>query len=81
MKLQKAALGFLAENLISEQEREKMKQIFLKLDKNLDGSVTKKEMIEGLKKIGHCNVYNEVDRIFAQIDMDGDGEIEFSEWC
>ena len=31
--------------------------------------------------MGKCDIYNEADRMMAQIDMDGDGEIEFSEWC
>ena len=58
-----------------------MKRIFNALDKNLDGSLTKEEISLGLTRLGMPNANAEADRIFAQIDMDGDGEIEFNEWC
>jgi len=81
MKLQKAALTFVSENMVHQDELSKMKRIFQALDKNLDGSITKEEIISGLSRLGMPNANAEADRIFNQIDMDGDGEIEFNEWC
>lgn len=75
MKLKQAALGFIAENLISETEKDKMRKIFKAIDKNLDGCLSKEEIMEGLKRIGYKNCKQEADRIFAQVDIDGDGEI------
>jgi len=79
--MKQAALGFIAENLISEAEKDKMRKIFKAIDKNLDGALDKSEIMEGLKRIGYKNYEQEADRIFAQVDIDGDGEIEFDEWC
>jgi len=55
LKLKQAALGFIAENLLSETEKEKMRKIFKAIDKNLDGSLSKEEIMEGLKRIGYKN--------------------------
>jgi len=61
--------------LISETEKDKMRKIFKAIDKNLDGCLSKEEIMEGLKRIGYKNCKQEADRIFAQVDIDGDGEI------
>jgi len=55
MKMKHAALNFIAENLISENEKEKMRKIFKAIDRNLDGCLDKNEIIEGLKRIGYKN--------------------------
>lgn len=58
-----------------------MRKIFKAIDKNLDGSLSKEEIMEGLKRIGYKNCQQEAERIFAQVDIDGDGDIQFDEWC
>lgn len=58
-----------------------MRKIFQVLDKNLDGALSKEEVVAGLKKLGVKQPLQEADRIFAQADIDGDGEIRFEEWC
>lgn len=52
-----------------------MRKIFKALDRNLDGALTKDEVVDGLKRLGAKNANQEADRIFALADIDGDGEI------
>lgn len=58
-----------------------MKKIFESLDKNLDGSLSKQEVAQGLKRLGMADAEDQADRIFKQIDMDDNGDIQFEEWC
>jgi len=58
-----------------------MGKIFRALDRNFDGSLSKKEIELALKRVGMTNKRGEADRIFTMMDMDGNGEIEFAEWC
>ena len=42
--MQQAALAFVSEHMLTEQEKNTMKRIFESLDKNLDGSLSKEEV-------------------------------------
>ena len=83
MKLQQAALAFISANMLTEQEKNQMKRIFQAIDKNLDGELSKIEVIQGLERLGMGagNAAAQADRIFKQIDLDDNGTIEFDEWC
>jgi calcium-dependent protein kinase len=50
------------------------------LDKNSDGKLTRAELIEGYSKLYGDMAEEEVDKILKVADLDGNGEIEYSEW-
>jgi calcium-dependent protein kinase len=54
--------------------------MFQKLDKNKDGQLDRNELIEGFREIYGQVVEAEVDEIMALADLNGNGEIDFSEW-
>ena len=81
-KLQQAALMYIVTQLISDEEKEKLRKTFLLLDTDLDGRVSRKELIAG-----YMEIYNnpkvaaeEVDIIFKNVDNDHDGYINYSEF-
>jgi hypothetical protein len=50
---------------------------FKKIDTNNDGTLTKKEMRSFLSKMDE----RDFDAMFAAIDIDGSGTVEFTEFC
>jgi calcium-dependent protein kinase len=54
--------------------------MFAKLDKNKDGLLSRQELIEGFKEIFGEVVELEVDEIMALADLNGNGELDYSEW-
>ncbi len=76
-KLQKAVLTFIASRL-KEDEIKNLKEIFSALDKNLDGTLTLDEIKEGLSKVKDIKI--NVDEIFACLDTDGSGVVNYTEF-
>jgi len=73
---------FMATQLASNKEKEDLAQIFIKLDKNGDGSLSREELLEGYTKL-----YGNKDRAAAEVnilmqnaDVDGSGTIDYSEF-
>ena len=54
--------------------------MFKSIDKNSDGKLSRKELIEGYTQILGELAEDEVDRIMKIADTDGSGEIDYSEW-
>jgi len=54
--------------------------VFKSIDKNSDGKLSRKELIEGYTQILGELAEDEVDRIMKIADTDGSGEIDYSEW-
>jgi calcium-dependent protein kinase len=52
------------------------------LDKNGDGKIDRSELMEALSQVkgDEAAASNEVDRILEEVDADGNGEIEYSEF-
>lgn len=74
-KLQKAVLTFIASRL-REDEIKHLKEIFLALDENKDGSLSLEEIKKGISKLQDSNI--DVEGIFASIDTDGSGVINYT---
>ena len=55
MKLQKAAMNFVAQNMIQPAEKEKLRKVFQVLDKDMDGTLSKEEIVAGLNRLGMKN--------------------------
>merc|ERR1719438_269658 len=53
---------------------------FKKFDANNDGAIDAKELCVGLKNSGVCLTDQEIETIFAVADIDGDGQIDMSEF-
>eukprot|EP00916_Digyalum_oweni_P019570 GHVL01032579.1.p1 GENE.GHVL01032579.1~~GHVL01032579.1.p1 ORF type:complete len:476 (-),score=73.57 GHVL01032579.1:69-1496(-) len=78
-KLKKAALTVIAQQL-SEPEIDKLKKIFISLDKNGDGSLTVQEIKEGINKAGLKEIPGDFEAIMKDIDSDGSGVIDYTEF-
>ena len=59
---------------------EDQKKLFTQLDKNNDGLLQRQELIDGFREIFGVVVEAEVDEIMALADLNGNGELDYSEW-
>lgn len=77
-KLKKVALTMIAQNL-KDSEIAELRQTFISLDANKDGTLTQEEIIEGMKK---HKVELPVDLVetLSGLDTDGSGDIDYSEF-
>eukprot|EP00826_Nyctotherus_ovalis_P030290 TRINITY_DN2412_c0_g2_i2.p1 TRINITY_DN2412_c0_g2~~TRINITY_DN2412_c0_g2_i2.p1 ORF type:complete len:356 (+),score=110.69 TRINITY_DN2412_c0_g2_i2:374-1441(+) len=81
-KLQQAALTFIVSQLIGNKEKQQFQKVFLSLDKDHDGKLGKKELIQGYKEVfgeGYP-AEEEVEKIMKQIDISGNGFIDLTEF-
>jgi len=81
-KLQQAALTYIVSQLITGKEKEQLQAVFLTLDKDKDGKLGKEELIQGFKEIfgeGYP-AEEEVEKIMENIDIDGNGFIDLTEF-
>jgi len=71
----------MASQLVTKEEKEKLASMFKSFDKNGDGRLDKKEIQEGYAKY-HSKVVTdeEINTIFQQIDVDGSGYIDYTEF-
>ena len=77
-KLQQATLAFIVHHMSNKEEVEKMRKVFVSLDDNGDGRLTKEELKDGLlKATGNTK---EIEQIMANLDNDNSGYIEFQEF-
>ncbi len=78
-KLRKAALHVIAQNMDDAQIRN-LRALFMQLDTNGDGQLTIHEMTEGLSKAGATEGLEDLHEVLAQIDSDGSGQIDYTEF-
>ena len=80
-KLKQATYAFIAAQLLSKQEKEKIDEVFRAMDLNGDGKLSKEEIKIGYKEFfGKELADEEIDEMFARVDADGNGEIDYSEF-
>ena len=82
-RLKKATIGFITSQLATKSEREEMMELFRSLDTDSSGTLSAKEIKEGFQMIFGAEVNDidaEVERIMKAVDLDGSGEIEYSEF-
>ena len=69
---------------VSEKEIEDLRKIFLKLDKDGNGMISREEMMVGLdylKKEVNCKLTNaDIEQIFQAMDFDNSGQIDYTEF-
>lgn len=72
---------FIANKLLSNEEKEEINKVFSAIDVNGDGTLQKDELKEGLEKYFNRKMSDkEIDEIFGKVDVDGSGEIGYSEF-
>lgn len=75
-------MTFLIQNLSSRSELEELNKVFVELDANGNGTISKEELYNGYKKIfGDAFSPEEVDELFKKADTDESGAIDYSEWA
>ena len=80
-KLKQATYAFIASQLLSKQEKEQIDKVFRAMDVNGDGKLQKSEIKAGYAEFfGRQLTDDEVDEMFAKVDADNSGEIEYSEF-
>lgn len=80
-KLKQATLAYIVSQCLTKEETDKMEGIFAAMDKNNDGMLSKQEIAEGYEEhFGMPMDEEELDKIFAAIDTDASGAIDYSEF-
>ena len=78
-KLRQAALQYIASQLTSVEETEKLRRKFIEMDDNKDGRLSREELMKGYKVLGLSSTVD-IDKIMADCDSDGSGFIDYSEF-
>jgi calcium-dependent protein kinase len=80
-KLKQATLHYIAHQLISKEETEELRKVFMKLDINNDGKLSYSEIVEGYKNyFGSLQPEIEGKMIFEKVDTDKSGFISYDEF-
>jgi calcium-dependent protein kinase len=80
-KLQEATLAFIVNQLISKEETNELKKVFMELDVNNDGKLSLEEIAQGYKKIyGSKTPEYDAKLIFESVDADHNGYIGYEEF-
>ena len=68
---------------MTKKEKEDLKGIFLALDKNGDGALTREELLEGYTKLygNKERAIVEVNNLISHADVDNNGTIDYSGTC
>merc|ERR1719460_188504 len=78
-KLKKAALTVIASEL-SEESLKELKDMFMSLDSDNDGTLTVEEMRQGMMKAGIKDIPPDLMGIMKEVDSDGSGVIDYTEF-
>ncbi|CAD8181699.1 unnamed protein product [Paramecium octaurelia] len=75
-------LSLMTEYLLPKEERDKIAQTFYKIDLNNDGKISKNELYQQyLQRSGNEEqAREEVEKIFSELDINGNQFLEFSEF-
>ena len=74
-------LAFFTKNLLTDKEMAELAAQFNEIDKNGNGTLSRDEIMEAYKQIKGIEFNEqEVDELIMNIDADGSGEIDYSEW-
>jgi calcium-dependent protein kinase len=80
-KLKDAVYTYLATQIISKDEMQRLTSEFQLLDKNGDGKISKLELMDQYTSImGEKNAVKVVDSIMAQVDSNQSGDIDYIEF-
>ncbi|CAG9326197.1 unnamed protein product [Blepharisma stoltei] len=81
VKLRSAIFTFITTHLVTQEEKRELQKSFRMLDQNGDGRVSKNELLTIYKEvIGGMDSDAIVDRIMKNVDTDGSGFIDYTEF-
>jgi Ca2+-binding EF-hand superfamily protein len=71
----------MVQTMISKEEELRLRKVFLQLDTDGDGYLEYNELLKGLTAAyGESYAKEEADRVFALVDVDHSGQIDFTEY-
>jgi calcium-dependent protein kinase len=79
-KFYQTVLAYLSYNFADKEELKKLRNIFFKIDLNLDGKLSKEELFIAYREAGINISKEELEKIIKSIDFDGNGYIEYEEF-
>jgi calcium-dependent protein kinase len=80
-KLKDAIITFITVQCASFKETKELKEVFLKIDKDGDGKLSRRELFESLRvSLSDDEAEMEVERIMNQVDSDNSGFIDYTEF-
>ena len=78
-RIQQATIKHIVNNLATQQDLDELTRVFRAINVSQTGRITIKELEEGFEAQTE-EAKQDVQKIFDEVDLDGSGEIEFSEW-
>ena len=79
-KFYQAVLAFLSHNYADKAQIDKLKKIFLAIDLNFDGKISKEELLYAYQNNGIFVDKAQLNEIIKSIDADNNGYIEYEEF-
>lgn len=79
-KIQEAVHTYIASQCLTIEETRELKQLFLRIDLNGDGKLSKEELAEYYFKVMGDQDTAEIDKIMNDIDTDKSGFVDYSEF-
>ncbi len=79
--LQKAIMTYMGTHMINKQEEAELRDVFQLLDKNGDGQISQKELLEGYLLMYGGDIvraHEEVVRTMKRIDLNKNGTIDYN---
>ena len=79
-KFYQIVLTYLSYNFADKEHLQKLRNIFYKIDSNMDGKLSKEELYKAYKEAGIDITKQELNKIIKFMDFDGNGYIEYEEF-
>lgn len=84
-KLKQATLTFMAGHLATKKQQKELRSTFAQFDENGDGLIQRNEFLVAYRTLYPNHDQAEVDEraneVFDNADADGNGDLDFGEWC
>ena len=79
-KFYQAVLAFLSHNFAEKDYLDRLKKVFCSIDLNLDGKISREELLTAYDSANIQLKDNQIDKIIESIDLDNNGFIEYGEF-
>ena len=79
-KFYQIVLTYLSYNFADKEHLQKLRNIFYKIDLNMDGKLSKEELYKAYKEAGIDITKEQLQKIMRSMDFDGNGYIEYEEF-